>query len=120
MDAVHALQSFWSGFGIPAYNENTVPTNATLPRITYEVQEGYFGQTFSLSASIWYRSHSWEEINAKLNEIANAITRGGRFILIDDGALLIRRDPNWATPMTDPDDTAIIRYRLAYELEYLR
>lgn len=120
MDAVHALHSFWSGFDIPAYNELTVPKDATMPRITYEVQEGYFGEVFILSASIWYRSHSWEEINKKLNEIANVITRGGKYLPIDDGSLYISRDPNWATPMTDPDDSAIIRYRLSYELEYIR
>jgi hypothetical protein len=37
MNKSQALQSFWESFGIPAYNEYTVPDNAEMPYITYSV-----------------------------------------------------------------------------------
>ena len=60
MNKSQALQSFWESFGIPAYNEYTVPDNAEMPYITYSVSESNIGVPVSLTASIWYRMPSWE------------------------------------------------------------
>ena len=78
MNKMQALQSFWSSFGLKAYDETSVPDNAQLPYITYEVSSNDFGNTLAQTASLWYRSSSWSEITAKEQEIANFITRGGR------------------------------------------
>ena len=120
MDAVRAYQAFWSGFDIPAYDENTVPKSVKMPYITYESAEDYLGESLSLSASIWYRDYSWLAISAKMQEIADRISRGGKMLRTDDGAIWIRRSTPWGRRMDDPEDDAIRRIILNVEVEYIR
>lgn len=105
MNAAQVLQSFWEGFDLPAYDENTVPEDATLPRITYEALFGDFNETVQMNASIWYRSTSWAEITAKTQEIKDFIGLGGKVLKTDSGALWITRGSVFAQRMTDPDDS---------------
>ena len=51
MDKAQALHSFWSGFGLTAYDENTVPDGAQLPYITYEVEGDPYMQRGMKSSS---------------------------------------------------------------------
>ena len=84
-----ALYNFWSMFGLPAYEENAVPSGedgAKFPYITYQVVTDSFGNNVSLTGSVWYRSTSWKEANAKAQEIANLVGHGYT-ILCDGGAL---------------------------------
>lgn len=120
MDAYIAYQSFWSGFGVPAYDENTVPESAEMPYITYEASEDFLGDSLSLSASIWYREYSWLAISAKMQEIADAISRGGKTVPIKDGSIWIKRGTPWGRRMDDPEDDAIRRIILNVEVEYIR
>lgn len=120
MDAVKAYQAFWSGFDIPAYDENTVPESAKMPYITYESAEDYLGDSLSLSASIWYREYSWLAISAKMQEIADVISRGGITLPINEGAIWIKRGTPWGRRMDDPEDDAIRRIILNVEVEYIR
>lgn len=96
MDKEQALYSFWAGFGIPAYDENRVPEDAPLPRITYETVVDNFGNEVALTATIWYNSMSWAEITQKSKEIADKITMGGLIIKTDDGALWLKRGTPFA------------------------
>ena len=61
MTKASALYNFWSGFGLTAYEENTVPTEAEFPYITYQVVTDSFGAEVALTASVWYRDTSWVE-----------------------------------------------------------
>ena len=90
MDKAQALHKFWSGFGWKAYDEQTVPDKAELPYITYEVSTGKLDDEIGLSASLWFRSASWEEITKKSDEIANAIGFG-KIIDIDEGRMWLRQ-----------------------------
>ena len=36
MDKSQALNTFWNSFGIPAYDEYTVPDGTSIPYITYD------------------------------------------------------------------------------------
>ena len=119
MNKAQTLQAFWSGFSLPTYDENTVPDDAKMPYITYEVKDDSIGTTCMLSASLWYHSNSWAEITAKEQEIADFITRGGRMIAYDGGAMWIQRDNPWAQRMGDPNDKSIRRMVLSILIEYL-
>lgn len=107
MDKFQALQSFWSSFGIPAYDENTVPTGdnkPAMPYITYDAVVGNLGDYCAMSASLWYYGTSWSRITMKLAEITSAIGRSGKLIQIDDGAVWIKRGSPFAQRMSDSND----------------
>ena len=72
---MNKIHKFWSGFGLKAYDENSVPDGAQLPYITYEVSEDNFGNELAQTASLWYRSSSWTDITLKEQEISDFITR---------------------------------------------
>lgn len=90
MDKEQALQSFWSSFGLPAYDENTVPEDASLPYITYEVATGSFENEIPLTASVFYKGSTWGPITQKTHEIAQRLYElRGSAIRIDDGLIRI-------------------------------
>ena len=119
MTPLQALHNFWSGFSIPAYDENTVPDDAALPYITYEASNDFFGPAIAQTASIWYRSKSWATITAKEQEIAEYIGRGGRMIACDGGSIWIKRGQPWAQRLPDASDDTIRRIVLNLEVEFL-
>ena len=119
MDKLQALHSFWSGFTIPAYDENSVPDSAVMPYITYEAANDYFGYPIGLTASLWYRSTSWADIEAKELEIADAITRGGKIVGYTGGAFWIRKANPRAQRMTGENDDSVRRIVLNVEVEFL-
>lgn len=121
MDKWQAIQTFWSGFGVPAYDENTVPDGDSLPEfpyITYSVQTGAMDEPVALSASLWDRTNSWEEISKKASEIAESIGYGYALMEVDGGYVVIRRGTPFAQRMADEDDT-IRRIYMTINVEYL-
>ena len=119
MNQIQALHTFWSGFGLKAYDETSVPDSAELPYITYEAGSDYFGHPMALSASLWYRSSSWAGITEKEMQIADFIGRGGRILTYDGGALWIQKASPWAQRMSEPSDDTIRRIVLNIQLEAL-
>lgn len=101
-----------------AYDEATVSEEAQLPYITYTAADDDFGYSVSLTASIWYRSYSWEGITKKAEEISERITRGGVMVPYDGGAMLIRKGSPFAQRVRDEDDT-IRRIYINVEIEFL-
>jgi len=119
MDKLQALHAFWSSFNLKAYDETSVPDDAVLPYITYEVSSDDFGNKISLSASLWYRSSSWSDITKKEQEISAYITRGGRLVPYDDGAMWISKGTPWAQRLGEDSDDQIRRIILNVEIEFL-
>lgn len=119
MNKEQAIHSFWSGFGIPAYDENTVPKDAELPYITYDVAVGSIGTPVMLHASIWYRSTSWAAITLKAHEIAEAIGYGFITLPTDDGYIYVTKGTPFAQRMSDPVDENIRRIYINLSVEYL-
>lgn len=119
MNKIQTIHSFWSGFDLPAYDENVVPDKAELPYITYEVSDDSFGTPLIQNASIWYRSSSWAEITEKEQEIADYITRGGRMLAYDGGAMWLQKGSPWAQRMADSSDDMIRRIVLTVYIEFL-
>lgn len=119
MNKDQAVHAFWASFGLRAYEETHVEDGAQLPYITHEGAVDNFGTEIAQTASLWYRSTSWEDITAKRDEIAERITRGGVYVHYDGGAALIRRGSPFAQRMEDPTDDMVRRMIINYTVEFL-
>ena len=119
MKKAAAIYQFWNSFGLAAYEENTVPTDAAFPYITYQLVTDSFEREIPLTASIWYRSESWTGINAKTEEISQKISRGGKLISCDSGAIWLKRGQPFAQNMGDESDNLIKRKYLNITAEFL-
>ena len=119
MTKAAAIYQFWNSFGLTAYEENTVPTDAAFPYITYQLVTDSFDREIPLTASIWYRSESWTAINAKTEEISQKISRGGRIIPCDGGAIWLKRGQPFAQSMGDESDDLIKRKYLNTTAEFM-
>ena len=84
-----ALYAFYSGFGLPAYPEDGVPSDAALPYITYTIVQPDFIDSAVHQARIWYQSDSYAGVNAKADEIISAVGRG-LLLPAGDGAVCLR------------------------------
>jgi len=118
MDKEQALHRFFSQFGVRAYDSSTVPDDAVLPRITYEVMTDNFGVSNVITASIWDRSTSWEGVTAILHRIENSMGYGGQTVAYDNGMLWAKRGQPFAQRMEDTDDS-IRRIVINIEIEYI-
>lgn len=118
MDKAQSLHSFWSSFDIPAYDTSTVPDEAELPYITYDVATDHIDRQVQMTASLWYRSTSWTEISRKADEIAQTIGDGGKTLKVDGGYIYIFLGSPFAQRMADEDE-AIRRIYLMINAEYL-
>lgn len=113
-----AYHDFLSSFGWETYYESTVPDDAVLPRITYDLAVAEFGETVAMSCSVWDRSTKWTTVTDKANEIYTAIGLGGKIIPFDGGYIWIKRGQPFSQRMSDEDDT-IRRIFINVEVEYL-
>lgn len=120
MDRAQAIYQFWSGFGIPAYDENTVPDDAVMPYITYNVSTGSIGDPVSLNASVWYRSTRWRDITHKVDEIEHYIdTVSPLAIKIDGGRAYFTKGTPFSQRMAEPGDDMTRRIYLQINAEFL-
>lgn len=126
MDKEQALHAFYSQFNIPAYDVNTVPTEAEMqrqgvqpyPRLTYEVATGNLGDSVFLTFYIWDRSTSWARVTQILHEIEDVIGYGGTTVRYDSGLLWIKRASPFSQRLGDEGDT-IRRIVVNIEVEYI-
>ena len=109
MTKAAAIYQFWSGFGLTAYEENTVPTDAVFPYVTYQLVTDSFDREVAATASLWYRGESWTDINAKTEEISKKIGASGKKIAVDGGGIWIKRGQPFAQNMGDESDDLIKR-----------
>lgn len=119
MDKTQALNTFWRSFGWPAYDESTVPDDAGLPRITFNVVTDSLDNGVMMYASLWDKSYSWDSVETKAREIAQAIDEMyPPAIKLDDGRLYITKGSPFAQRMGDSNDDSIRRIYLNLEAEY--
>ena len=119
MTKAASIYKFWSGFGLTAYEENTVSDDAKFPYITYQLVTDSFDREIPLSASLWYRSESWTDINAKTEEISQKISRGGKIVPCDGGAIWLKRGQPFAQNMGDESDDLIKRKYINITAEFM-
>ncbi len=121
MTKAAAIHGFWASFGMPAYEENAVPSGSDAPDypyITYTFASDSFGSDLSMLASVWYRSTSWVAANAKAEEIAKKITRGGIMLPCDGGAVWLRRGSPFSQSVGDEADDMVKRKYINITVEY--
>lgn len=80
-----ALYKFYSGFGLPAYEVNTVPDDVGIPYITYLYQEPYYNNAASHYAQLFMRTNSNTELMEKAGEIVRAVGDG---IALENGVVI--------------------------------
>ena len=119
MTKAAAIYQFWNSFGLTAYEENTVPHDAAFPYITYQLVTDSFDREVAATASLWNRSESWTDINAKTEEISQKISRGGKIIPCDGGAIWLKRGQPFAQSMGDESDDLIKRKYLNITAEFM-
>ena len=121
MTKAAAIYKFWSGFGLPAFEENSVPSGKDAPEfpyITYQLITDSFGADVAMTASLWYRDSSWVNANAKADEISEAIGYSGIVISRDGRSLWLMRGKPFAQRMGDASDKKIKRIIINIEAEY--
>ena len=117
MDKWNAIHKVWNSFGLKAYDENTVPDDATAPYITYQASVAQFDEDVPLVASIWYKSNSWAEVSQKADEISDYIG-GGAGVNYDGGRLWIRRAIPFAQRLEESGDRLVRRIILQITAEF--
>ena len=118
MTKASAIYQFWNDF-LTAYEENTVPEDATFPYITYQLVTDSFNNDVQLTASVWYRGEGWLQANAKAEEISKAIGSGGKILKCDNGRIWLKRGTPFAQNMGDESDNLIKRKYLNITAEFL-
>ena len=118
MTKAAAIYQFWNSFDLVAYEENTVPTDAAFPYVTYQLVTDSFDREVAVTASLWYRGESWTAINAKTEEISAHIGLGGKIIKCDGGRIWVKRGQPFAQNMGDESDDLIKRKYLNVTIEY--
>ena len=123
MDSWQALNAFWSGFDVPAYDEQTVfdeRYSPAYPHITYESAAGTNGNTELLTASLWDMTASWSWLKQKAEEIKHAIGYGGITIQVEGGGLWIKLPESspFSRPLPSGEDN-ILRIQMNIEVDYI-
>ena len=120
MDKAQAIHWFWSSFGLPAYDENTVDDDAVMPYITYSVSTGSLEDIVLLNASLWYRSTSWAEITHKADEISHLLTNmSPPAVKIDGGRAYFTKGSPFSQRLAEEDDDSVRRIYLQVNAEFL-
>lgn len=121
MDKGQALFNFWSKFGLPAYDENTVPENTGERYITYNTVFDSVGNVVNLHGSIWdVNTNSWEFVSKKAEEIGKAIEEQYPIsYAIENGRLYIAKGTPFAQRMSDPSSDRVRRIYINLQAEFL-
>ena len=99
-----ALNSFFGSFAIPAYVTDNIPDNVQMPYITYDLIEPEPLAVGMLNASVWYKSTSYTDISAKVDQIKAAIDNGVSLQTPSGAVYLFReREGAFARYMNDPN-----------------
>ena len=100
-----ALNTWLSGFGLKAYDENRVPGNAVYPYLTYTPAFGAFGAgDYNIPVKQWYQTEDNVTINAKAEQIGQAIGQTGAQVEYTGGYMMIFRGSPFSQPFGDPSD----------------
>ena len=110
MSKASAFYTWFSGFGITAYEESNVKANPTFPYLTYTYAVGDFDSgEVPIVVNLWYRTESNTAIDAKAEEIYTRIGRGGVQFPVEGGAVWLKRGSPFSQAITEPTDANIRR-----------
>lgn len=96
------LKTFFSGFDIPAYAEDSVPDNINLPYITYPLREPEWNSQSTYFCQIWYKKKQLEKLLQKADQVVAAIGEG---LIIDqtEGMIVLYPSTPLIQILTDED-----------------
>lgn len=130
MNKEQAYNSFWSGFGVLAFEENSVPDDKTIqslidagvakakyPYIAYQVITDDLGHPVYPMASIYDRSTSWKRATDLKNEISEYIQQMNT-IKLDNGRMFITKGSPFAQQQLESEDMNIRRIILQLGVEF--
>lgn len=116
LDKWSAQKMYWSSFGLPAYEENTVPDDAVMPYLTYQAVNGQLGGVPNASANLYYKGTSWTRIMQEVNQMEKAIDRQ---IFIEGGIMKVRKPlQHFAQPQPETVKN-VRRMLLTVEIEFM-
>lgn len=121
MNKWQAQYSFWSSFGVPAYDAASVPTGDNAPEfpyITYTAMDALFDGDVIADASVWTREFPWATANELSDEIRDTLKNGGKKIPYDGGLIWITANEPFAQDRGDPSDDLIKRKLLSVTLHF--
>ena len=120
MSKASALYSWFSAFGITAYEESNVKASPTFPYLTYTYATGDFDSgEVPIVVNLWYTSEGNTAINAKAEEIYTRIGRGGVIIPVGNGSIWLKRGSPFCQALTEPSDANIRRRYINITAEFL-
>ena len=119
MTPAAALHAFWAGFGLAAYEENSVPAGAEMPYLTYTQLLDYWQSEGVVQANLWFRGESNLAPNAAAKAIGDAVGMGGTLVECDGGAIWITRGRPFCQSMSDDSDAAIKRRYMVFNAKFL-
>ncbi len=105
--------SFFSSFGIPAYEENSVPADADgikngEPYLTYEFTEDTFdGDDININAQLFDKDSSWLFLDSLTSSISDYIGRQGKVLPVDNGYILVMRGTPFAQNRKESADGTV-------------
>lgn len=130
MNKQQAYNSFWSGFGVLAFEENTVPDDTVIdeliksgaakakyPYIAYQVIVDDLGHPVYPTASIYDRSNSWERADTLANLVSNTI-QNMNTIKLDNGRMFLTKGTPFAQHQLESADLNIRRVILNLGIEF--
>ena len=130
MNKQQAYSAFWSGFGILAFEENSMPSDDVInamikagaiaskyPYITYQVLIDDLDHPVFPTASIYDKSSSWERADVLSNLISNRIQTMDT-IKLDNGRMFITKGTPFSQHMREEGDSSIRRIVLNLGIEF--
>jgi hypothetical protein len=130
MDKEQAYNSFWSGFGVLAFEENSVPDDTVIqqlidagvatskyPYITYQVITDDLGHPVYPTASIYDRSTSWQRVDTLANLVSRRIQEMNT-IKLDNGRMFITKGSPFSQHQLESADLNIRRVILNLGIEF--
>lgn len=95
VDVAKELYSLWSGFLIPAFPEDAVPTDQQLPYITYTLVQSSPFEMVTHQVRVWYRTSSFAIVNTKVDEILSKVGQSLTLphIVVFPGSPLVQYQP---------------------------
>ena len=119
-DKWQALQAFWGSFGIPAYEQASVPKGVQLPYISYNGEVGAINEPLPLSASIWCRDTSWEWISKGCRSIDEVRRKHLEDITIEGHKYIWNMsNVEWILRPSAIDEIGCIHTTQGYDLNYV-
>lgn len=106
-----ALNTFFGGFGIPAYLEDNIPDWAVLPYLTYQPTiPGGWNESATFHARLWYPSTNGRTAILQTEDNISAALANGLTIECEGGAILLRKGSPWAQPLDNPPEGYLCEY----------